>query len=314
MLKTPVTFLTFNRPDLTQIVFDAIRKAQPKKLFVVADGPRFPKEAENCQQARDIIKTVDWDCEVITNYSEVNLGCKKRVASGIDWVFSQVEEAIILEDDCLPSQSFFYFCENLLEYYRDDARVMHISGDNFQPRIMNQYSYYFSKYNHVWGWATWRRAWKYYDVTMQSWQTLNKQDFLQSLCRDHYEQKYWLDIFEQAYQCKVDTWDYLWTYTCWLQNGLSILPNVNLVSNIGFSGDATHTKDENNPFANLSTADMGEIKHPPFPIQHPEAEAYTFDYIFGGINMKKADTIKGKIKAFLSPVKKGILENLHLLK
>ena len=161
-LKTPVAFIIFNRPSLTQIVFNTIRQAKPKQLFVIADGARFPEEKEKCQQARDIIRQVDWDCEVLANYSDVNLGCGKRISSGISWVFEHVEAAIILEDDCLPHLSFFRYCENLLDYYRDDERVMAIGGDNFQDgNKKTPYSYYFSKYPHVWGWATWRRAWKH---------------------------------------------------------------------------------------------------------------------------------------------------------
>ncbi|MEN2383889.1 MAG: hypothetical protein KA716_33360 [Gloeotrichia echinulata DEX184] len=153
-LSTPIGFFIFNRPDLTAQVFEAIRQTKPHKLLVVADGPRFPEEEEKCLKTREVIKSVDWDCEVLTNFSEINLGCKYRVYSGLDWVFSQVEEAIILEDDCLPTPSFFYFCQTLLQRYRDDERVMHISGNNFQfGQSRTPYSYYFSKYNHIWGWG-----------------------------------------------------------------------------------------------------------------------------------------------------------------
>jgi len=144
-LSTPVALLIFNRPDLTRIVFDAIAQVKPRQLFIVADGPRCPEEVIKCQQAREAVKKVEWECEVFTNFSDENLGCKHRISTGLDWVFSKVEEAIILEDDCLPTQSFFYFCQTLLEHYRHDTRVMHISGNNFQGgRKRTDYSYFLS--------------------------------------------------------------------------------------------------------------------------------------------------------------------------
>lgn len=233
-ITTPIAFIIFNRPDLTEIVFEAIRQAKPNKLLVIADGPRFTEEAEKCNRARAVIQNVDWECEVLTNFSDINLGCKYRVSSGLDWVFSEVEEAIILEDDCLPTPSFFNFCQTLLEHYRHDERIMHICGNNFHPYSINDYSYHFSLYNHIWGWATWRRAWKYFDVEMKTWQQCKKLSLFDSLWIDSYEKKYWIEIFDQVSANLVDTWDYQWTYACWSQSGLSVNPNTNLVSNIGF--------------------------------------------------------------------------------
>jgi hypothetical protein len=313
MLETPVVFLIFNRPDLTEIVFEQIRKVRPKKLLVVADGARFPEEVEKCEKARAIIYKVDWNCEVITNYSDTNLGCKNRISSGLDWVFSQVEEAIILEDDCLPSQSFFFFCEKLLEYYRENSRVMHISGNNFQTKVRNEYSYYFSKYNHIWGWATWRRAWQYYDVNIELWKKINKSKFLKNIHNNFYEQNYWYDIFERVYLEEISyTWDYQWTYTCWMKNGLSVLPNVNLVSNIGFRDDGTNIQDPNSPFANLPTIDIWDIKHPPDIIQHPEADDYTFQTMFGLQKISDRSMLKKKVKYFFLSLKKDLEKMVHI--
>ena len=160
MLSTPVALFIYNRPDLTQTVFEAIARAKPKRLLVVADGPRFSEETEKCNQARDVIDGVNWECEVLTNFSDKNLGCGRRVASGIEWVFSEVEEAIFLEDDTLPAASFFPYCQALLEHYRHDERIMTINGNNFQSgQSRTDYSYHFSKYCACWGWASWRRAW-----------------------------------------------------------------------------------------------------------------------------------------------------------
>lgn len=302
-LSTPVAFLIFNRPELTKTVFEAIRQAQPQKLLVIADGPRFPEEAEKCQKTREIINQVDWQCEVLTNFSENNLGCKQRISSGLNWVFSEVEEAIILEDDCLPAPSFFEFCQNLLERYRDDERIMHISGNNFQDsQSRNTFSYYLSKYTHVWGWASWRRAWKHYDVTLKTWPEYKKSSIIASICESVYEQKYWTDIFENVFNNAIDTWDYQWLYTCWFQSGLSVLPNSNLVSNIGFGSDATHTKSKTF-LSQLPTTDIWEVNHPPFILRDKIADDYTFDYHYGGKNIKTINKFISKAKHSIKSIK-----------
>lgn len=307
-LSTPVGFLIFNRPDLTEIVFEAIAKAQPKKLFVIADGPRSPEEAEKCEKARLVIERVDWDCEVLTNFSEKNLGCGRREASGFDWVFSQVEEAIFLEDDTLPAPSFFNFCQTLLERYRHDERIMHINGDNSLSQKRNEHSYYFSKYMHGWGWASWRRAWQHYDYNMKTWPEFKRAGLLELVCDDPYEQRYWTNIFDQMYEDPqvIDTWDYQWIYACWSQNGLAIAPNGNLISNLGFNrADAAHTLGDD-PRSGLATTDIWEISHPPFVVRHREADNYTFDYIFKGKEMKQMDTLSAKIRQRLSSAKRRV--------
>lgn len=265
-LTTPILFLIFNRPDTTKGVFEAIRKAKPPKLFVAADGarPDKPGEWEKCQKVRGIAIVVDWDCEVKTLFRDTNLGCKVAVSRAIDWFFQHVEEGIILEDDCLPTQSFFWFCQELLEKYRYDERVMMISGDNFQfGRKRTDYSYYFSRFTHIWGWASWRRAWKHFDVNMKLWPEIRDGGWLNDWLGDKKRVEYWTQIFEKVYKGKIDTWDYQWTFACWVQNGLSILPNVNLVSNIGFGFDAVHTKGQSK-FNDMKTEPVV------FPLSHPK--------------------------------------------
>lgn len=281
-LSTPVAFFIFNRPHLTEKVFAAIAQAQPQVLFVVADGPRFPEEAEKCDRARKIIDQIDWQCQLITNFSEINLGCRTRISSGLDWVFSQVEEAIILEDDCLPSPSFFHFCQDLLEYYRHDERIMVIGGNNYQASQPEntEYSYYFSKYGYTHGWASWRRAWKFFDVEMKTWPAFRDSNILRSIYDSAAESQYWTEIFNRAYQNQIDTWDYQWLYACWCQNGLSITPSVNLVSNIGFDADATHCFDKSSPLANLQTHEIWDIKHPEHTIRNWQADRHDFEKIF----------------------------------
>jgi hypothetical protein len=280
--STPIGFLIFNRPDLTEIVFQSIAKVKPQKLFVIADGPRSVEEKEKCDKTREVIKKIDWNCEVLTNFSDVNLGCGRRESSGFDWVFSQVDEAIFLEDDTLPNPSFFDFCQAVLQYYRYDERIMHICGDNSINQNRTSDSYYFSKYTHNWGWASWKRAWKHYDYHMKTWPMFKESGLMKSIFDNPQEQKYWTKIFEQMYQDPqvLDTWDYQWLYACWSQNGLAIAPNKNLISNLGFNRqDAAHTT-KNDPRSKLPTSDILEISHPALMVRHKEADSYTYNRIF----------------------------------
>ena len=269
-LETPVAFIIFNRPDTTQRVFAEIRSAQPKTLFVIADGPRTPAEAEKCRQTREIIRQVDWECDVRLNYSETNLGCKKRVSSGLDWVFSQCENAIILEDDCLPHPTFFRYCEELLAKYRDDERVMMIYGNNFQiGQTRGSDSYYFSQLPHVWGWATWRRAWNKFDLHLTDWPARRKSGWLKMLPLKE-AQATWQSNFDAGLPNSQDThlqnaWGFRWVFAIWNNGGICIAPNKNLITNIGFGEGATHTSNANDMNANIPAASMM------FPLRHPKA-------------------------------------------
>lgn len=284
-MKTPVAFIIFNRTDTTVKVFEAIRQAQPPKLFVIADGPRQDKigEAEKCAATRAIIDRVDWECEVKTNYSDTNLGCRIRLASGIDWVFEQVEEAIILEDDCLPDPTFFTFCDEMLEKYRHDTRIVSVSGTNYQlGRRRTSDSYYFSRYPHCWGWATWRRAWQYYDIDMKIWPIVRDGNWLGDILDDDAQVKTWQKTFESVYNRTMNTtWDYQWTFACWIENGLTAIPNDNLISNIGFGVGATHTTKVYNKFANLPTTAISlPLQHPQFCVRDAAADLYTHQNLF----------------------------------
>ena len=276
-LNTPVAFLIFNRPETTERVFNEIAKARPPKLLVVADGPRASRagEAERCAQTRAVIARVDWDCEVLTNFSEVNLGCKMRVATGIDWIFQQVEEAIILEDDCLPEPSFFRYCEEMLARYRDNHRVGMVSGGNLQfGRQRGEGSYYFSRYTHIWGWASWRRAWSLYDREITRWPAFRDQGWLDRLFETQGERDYWRTSFQLVYDGKLDTWDCSWTFAALVNGLLQVVPNENLISNIGFGPDATHTHVEG-AHANMPTAPIDcPLKHPDFVLQDIDADRF----------------------------------------
>lgn len=279
-LDCPVLFLVFNRPDTTQRVFEAIRQAKPRKLYVAADGPRKENvgESDRVAAVREIATNVDWACEIITRFCDENQGCKMAVSSAIAWFFANEEEGIILEDDCLPSQSFFLFCQELLMKYRYDTRVMAISGDNFQDgRRCSGYSYYFSRYSHVWGWASWRRAWKLYDRNITTWPEVKENGFLADISgNDEAFILFWQAIFDKTYAGMIDTWDFQWLYSCWVQNGLTVLPNVNLVSNIGFGEEATHTLQTNSPVAGLPELEIDfPLKHPPLLIRNSIADKFT---------------------------------------
>ena len=283
-LKTPVALFIFKRPEETERVFAEIRKVKPQKLLVVADAPRAdrPGEDQDCDRARAIIDRVDWDCEVLKNYADVNLGCRLRVSSGINWVFETVEEAILLEDDCLPHPTFFRFAEELLDRYRDDRRIMSISGQNVQfGRQRTDYSYYFSHYTHSWGWATWRRAWQYFDFDMKLWPEIRDGNFLEDVLGDSHTAKVWTKTFQLCYEKKLDAWDFQWTFASFIQNGMNIMANVNLVSNIGHGTTATNTNDVNSPYNNMPVeAITFPMKHPPFAIRDTQADNFTQNTLY----------------------------------
>ena len=278
-LNTPVVFLVFKRPKLTAQVFARIREARPPRLFIVADGPRWdhPGEAEKCRQVRTLIEQgVDWPCEVVRDYAETNMGCARRVSSGITRVFEQVEEAIVLEDDCLPESTFFQFCAELLERYRSDERIAQIAGCSFRPvPPAGGESYFFSRYPHCWGWATWQRAWRHYDHAMKAWAVPEQQLKLLGGLEQPAERKYWRHAFSGVMSGKIDSWAYRWTLVCWAQGWLSIVASHNLVSNIGFGAEATHTR-----FGDVTAAIPARpmsfpLRHPAHAVRDKEADAAT---------------------------------------
>lgn len=265
-LTTPVAFFIFNRPHTTARVFEQIRQAKPKKLLVIADGPRADHldDVEKCTAARTITEHIDWDCEVIRNYADTNLGLKNRISSGLNWVFDTYDEAIILEDDTLPHPTFFFFCQELLGKYRDDERIMNICGTNFLFGIpRTKYSYYYSRHMHCWGWATWRRAWQHYDVNMTLWPEFRDNKWLQEVVGDHATDINWHEMLEFTYRGDAPGWAIRWVFACWTQSGLSVIPNSNLVSNIGFGPEATNAINPKATEANMPVSGMD------FPLKHP---------------------------------------------
>jgi hypothetical protein len=266
-LTTPVALIIFNRPDFTFKIFDVVSKAKPTKLLITSDGARPDKvgESEKVDLARSIVSKVDWDCEVLTNFSPLNQGCKYGPARGIDWVFDQVEEAIILEDDCLPSLSFFRFCQELLDFYRDDHHVAMIAGSNLLPGSFKggEESYFFSRHTFCWGWATWRDRWVgTFDVEIKNWPIHRDTNLFDRIHGSKKRAASWRIGFDYLYQNKMDAWDYQWLYANWLENRLTIVPRKNLVSNIGFGAEATHTFNSKDRLSNVPRVDIK------FPLVH----------------------------------------------
>jgi len=274
----PVLFLVFNRPSTTKLVFEEIRKAKPKRLYIAADGLRQNNESdiEKCKEVKEIVSVIDWECEVKTLFKDENLGCKYAVSSAIDWFFENEPAGIVLEDDCLPNNDFFRFCDVMLSYYNDDERVRFIAGSNFQDGISrSDGSYYFSKLSHVWGWASWRRAWKDYDVELDKYRGIDGGETFLGILKDKLLADDWASILNRVHNNEVNTWDYQWAITNMFNNGLSVMPNVNLISNIGFGSDATHTF-SNNGFDSLKTYNLEDkISHPTLMLPNGAADYYT---------------------------------------
>jgi hypothetical protein len=268
-VRSPVLFLVFNRPETTRQVFNAIRAARPPKLYVAADGPRQSRhgEAELCSEVRDTVAAVDWPCEVHTLFRTHNLGCREGVSSGIAWFFSHESEGIILEDDVLPIPTFFDFCDEMLERYRNDGRVAMVSGSNLvSGQISVGESYFFTYYCNIWGWATWRRVWEHYDVTMKDWPNWRDNRGLRRVSDGgRLFETYWRRVLDSVHGGTIDTWDYQWTFNCWRLGGLTILPKYNQTRNLGFGSGATHTTTEAPKF--LQSLRTQQLR---FPLVHPQ--------------------------------------------
>jgi hypothetical protein len=277
-IDTAVALIAFNRPSLARQVFDRIAAARPPVLFLIVDGPRSDAEAGLCELVRGLADRVDWDCQVERLFATENLGIPDRMITGLETVFASVDQAIILEDDDLPDPSFFRFCETCLHYYREDRRVMEIGGSNFQlGRSRTPYSYYFSKYSHRGGFGTWRRAWRTLDPSLSSWPGVRRRHGLADQFDDRLEEEYFTWLFDKVYRGGTRSWDFLWLYSRWKEGGLAVVPDVNLVSNIGFGPDATHTRYENDPFAALPVTAIERVIHPPEVVRHREADRFLFE-------------------------------------
>ncbi len=284
--KSPVTVIIFNRSDTIDYVFNSIREYKPDEVFIIADGPRNEKkeDQEQCRIVRQKVeKLIDWECEVHRNYTDLNIGLGQRIRSGLDWVFSIVDSSIILEDDCVATLPFYFFCEELLKKYCNDKRIMHISGTNYTPESNPDFgSYFFSKYGHIWGWATWARAWTLMDYDMKYWDNLRKRQTLKSIFSLK-EYNYFVKIFNSYFYDNNKPWGQRWFYSRMVNSGLSIIPAKNLVSNIGISG----TNSDKKNWAHFQDVDSSFkiTSHPGFIISDSKYDEYHFKNI---IHRKKS--------------------------
>jgi hypothetical protein len=283
---TPILILIFNRPHHLEKVIEKLKLIKPSVIYIAGDGPREANKTDltNVLETRQKIQLIDWSCEVKTFFQEKNLGCRSAVTIAIDWFFENVEEGIILEDDCIPDPSFFEFANQMLIKYRYDSRLMSIGGQHFAgSKHKIESSYFFSRHVHCWGWATWKRAWQLNDRNMNAWPNLSKSNWLYKLGGNNLLfERYWTNIFNDCFNGKIDSWAYRWLFSCWAQNGLSILPSVNLVTNIGFGKDSTHTSKGNSFTENLPLQKMVfPLKHPTNFIPDFESDKWTDNYVFG---------------------------------
>lgn len=314
LFEVPISFHVFNRPETTKIVFDEIRKIRPRKLFITADGARKdnPDDEVKCLKTRAIVSNVDWDCEVYTNFSNTNKGSYKSTSEGISWVFSHVERAVILEDDCVPHESFFRFCNELLDYYEDDLRVALISGNNFQPPKNGvEGSYYFTRYSHIWGWATWKRTWEQVDLSMTNWPDFKKTNNLKSTFSKTKEINWWGAMYQEMYDKKRKPhWDFLLSLSLYMNNTLAITPNVNLVSNVGFGPDSSNCKTQGK-FQCLESREMVfPLKHPNFIARFVDADDFTEKNMFSGIDASWKVFLVNYLPAFVTYTLKKVRRSL----
>ena len=300
----PVSIVIFNREDKAAHLYEALKKVQPQKLFIIADGPRNETETEKCERTRRVFEKIEWPCTIIRNYSDTNLGCARRVASGFDWVFQNVEQAILIEDDCIPSVDFFRFCDEMLQRYKNDTRIMQVCGTN----LLKQWdtdgdSYFFSQWASCWGWATWARAWKLFDFDIKKWRSKRVKKLLkQNLGNLIYNSK--KKSYDEYYfkTVTITEWDRQWEFIRSIYNGLSVTPSVNLVVNIGGGADATHTHD------------MTSLSIPALPMQFPLRHPICVmpDRAFNLKMVEMVNDIKPLYKKAFRKAKRILLKNNHI--
>lgn len=319
MFQTPILFLIFNRPDTTKLVLDKLREIKPKYLYIAADGPRTSKSKEDivCENTRKmVLENIDWDCEIKTLFRDENLGCGLAVSSAISWFFQNVDEGIILEDDCLPSNSFFTFCEEMLERYRYNEKIWHISGTWYLNQEINKSV--LTKYPFVWGWATWKRSWDKYDFHLFNDSLPEIEKVVYTNLKSKNQTEFWLNYFKILFDKGWNfTWDFQWVYTIWKHNGFTISPTNNLVTNIGFSDDATHTKESNSFLSNYPIQETNKFKINKLGILKLRREKNIFNTYFKGKKNRNTSlnkTIKRALKNTAYNLIKLIIPQISILK
>jgi hypothetical protein len=298
MAAPAVAYIIYNRPRVTEVTFARLRQQRPARLFIIADGPRNdrPGDAAACAEVRDIVSRIEWPCDVTRDYSDRNMGCRARVSSGLNNVFSHVDAAVVLEDDCVPAPDFFAYAGELLQRYMADERVAHVSGGQYWAgRPRRDGSYYFSKYPHIWGWATWARAWRHYDDAMTFWPALRTSERWRRLMPASAERRHWTRLLDRAYAGRIDSWGYPWIAAVWHQGGMTATPWVNLVRNVGVGSDATHTVDPD-PSAGLPVQPLGPMVHPMDVVWDDVGDAGEFHHSTWGRELKERRSAGGLIR------------------
>ena len=310
----PILLITWKRPFHTLQVIESLKLIKPNKVFVASDGPN-PNNLEEIKlvkETRNILEDkINWKCEVYKKFNSINQGCRLGVTSAIDWFFENVEEGIILEDDCVPHPDFFIFTELLIERYRNDKRIWTISGNNYQDgKWRGDGSYYFSRFPHCWGWATWKDRWFNYSQEKFIFQKLKTAKMLQNIFPLKRDLSFFSSFYEKLYKYnKPDSWAYRWFLVSQAHGGMSVLPNKNLVKNIGFSSNATHTKRGDSPtklnYTNLECTGILPLKEPSFIMRSIDADTYTFNnYFYPKMHIKIINKFKfliGILKNFFKP-------------
>lgn len=302
MIKTPVVLICFNRPFLTKKVFNQIKKKKPTKLFIIMDGPRPEnlKDKQNVKKVKKIFKKVNWKCKVYKNFAKSNLGLKDRVITGLNWVFKKVDKAIILEDDCYPSDNFFNFCESMLNFYQNNKKVLVITGNNFQKKPVDNNSYYFSKYCHIWGWATWRSTWNLFNDEEKNIQKFLKSKKFKKINKIADEQNYWKRMYHQIKQGKLKSWAFYFLLSIWKNNGITVTPNLNLIRNLGFATNLSTNQHDLDIQTTLSKNRLEiPLKHPKLIKLNERADNQVFYSVYKkNITVRLSNKIK-KIMNFL---------------
>ena len=321
IFETPILLIAWKRPDKTKKIIESIKKVKPRYFYVACDGKTENNKILNNQvnlTRKLILENITWDCELKTLFCEYNQGCKNAVSNAISWFFDNVDRGIIIEDDCLPHQDFFYFCSELLKKYENDMRIWSIAGNNLHRKnSTKEESYFFSKYSHCWGWATWRRCWSKYDKDIADWPSYKSKGILNKIFESRREKIFWMKTLDNIYYySRPNTWDYQWSYTCFINSGLTIIPNENLIYNIGFDDEATHTKFGN---PNRSIKNYKRFSSKVFPLKHPQyihrsinKDKYIDAICYSGPNIFSRKWVVINFKKLLIKIK-IILKNLYLI-
>lgn len=280
--EAPVLLIAFNRPNTTKKVFDAIKRARPTKFYVAADAPRIrnKEDIQNCSLVKNIVRDVDWDCDVHYRFAEKNQGCGPGPYNAINWAFKNEDRLIILEDDCVPVLSFFQYCNEVLERYKNDTRIWFVSGNQYnEEAVKTPHSYFFSRYGHSWGWATWKRCWDFMDMSLAKYKLIIEQDLYKSSFRTTEEAIFFQNVIDKIYHNELlrnHIWDFQFGFVISSNGGLSIVPSKNLVTNIGYEG--THSSNKT-VFHDRPADETYSIKsHPDFVLPDVNYDTWHFQH------------------------------------